>query len=88
VFWISRFKGGDIENPEYRRNLVDIFVNSIFLYDDKLVITFNWKDGSKTVTLAELEAASENNGNDDDAVEAGKVLQINDFRCSHLFFLY
>ncbi|MDR0294506.1 MAG: hypothetical protein LBH95_10205, partial [Oscillospiraceae bacterium] len=84
VFWISRFKGGDVENPEYRRNLVDIFVNSIFLYDDKLVITFNWKDGSKTVTLAELEAASENNGNDDDVVETGKVLQINDFRCSHL----
>ena len=26
----------------------------------KLTITFNWKDGTKTVTLAELEAASEN----------------------------
>ncbi len=57
VFWIGKFKGGDIDDPAYRQNLVDIFVNSIFLYDDKLVIGFNWKDGSKTVSLAELEAA-------------------------------
>ena len=81
VFWISRFKDGDIDDQEYRRSMVDIFVNSVFLYDDKLVITFNWKDDSKTLTLAELEAA-------DEAAEAntsaGNVLNINDFRCSHL----
>jgi len=57
AFWISRFKGGDIDNPDYRRSIVDIFVNSIFLYDDKLVIAFNWKDGTRTITLAELDAA-------------------------------
>ena len=57
VFWISRFKDGDIDDPAYRKSIVDIFVNSIFLYEDKLVIAFNWKDSSKTVTLAELDAA-------------------------------
>lgn len=56
VFWISKFKGGDINDPKYRSTLVDTFVNSVFLYDDKLVITFNWKEGSKTVSLADLEA--------------------------------
>jgi len=61
VFWISRFKDGDIESQEYRKAIVDIFVNSIFLYDDKLVITFNWKNGSKTVTLTELEIVIVNN---------------------------
>ena len=59
IFWISKFKDGDVDDPVYRQAIVDIFVNSIFLYDDKLVIGFNWKDGTKTVTLAELEAASE-----------------------------
>jgi DNA invertase Pin-like site-specific DNA recombinase/TolA-binding protein len=58
VFWISRFKGGDVDDPAYRKAVVDVFVNSVFLYDDKLVIAFNWKDGSKTVTLAELETAA------------------------------
>ena len=59
VFWISKFKDGDIDDPAYRQAIVDIFVNSIFLYDDKLTITFNWKDGTKTVSLAELESAIE-----------------------------
>ena len=63
VFWISRFKGGDIDDPMYRQSLVDIFINSIFLYDDKIVIAFNWKDGSKTISLAELETAVEDENN-------------------------
>jgi hypothetical protein len=57
VFWIERFKGGDIDDPNYRRSIVDIFVNSVLLYDDRLVITFNYKDDSKTVSLSELESA-------------------------------
>lgn len=57
VFWISRFKDGDIDDPKYRQAIVDIFVNSVFLYDDKIAITFNWKDGTKAVTMAELEGA-------------------------------
>jgi len=57
VFWISRFNDGDIDDPAYREDMVDIFVNSILLFEDKIVITFNWKDGTKTVTFAELEVA-------------------------------
>jgi hypothetical protein len=57
VFFISRFKNGDLKDPAYRKALVDIFVNSVFLHDDKMVITFNWKDGTKTVTYAEVESA-------------------------------
>jgi hypothetical protein len=55
VFFISNFKDGNIDNPEYRRSIVDLFINAIFLYDDNLVITFNWKNGTKTVSLKELE---------------------------------
>jgi hypothetical protein len=62
VFWISKFKNGDVNSPDYRRRLIDIFVNSVFLYDDKLTITFNWKDGTQTVTLSELEFAESNGG--------------------------
>lgn len=77
VFWISKFKDGDIDDPAYRQSIVDIFVNSIFLYDDRLAITFNWKDGTKTVSLGELETASENS--------KGKVVPIsNGFMSSYL----
>jgi hypothetical protein len=48
------------------------------------VLTFNWKDGAKTVSLAELERAEDTGGEDGTTDEACKVLQIADFRCSHL----
>ena len=84
VFWISKFKDGDIDDSAYRRSMVDIFVNSIFLYDDKLVIAFNWKDRTKTVSPAELEAAAEADDSGGTDAEAGEVLQIKDFLGSHL----
>ena len=39
VRWMSRFKGGDISEPTYRKQIIDIFLNSIYVYDDKLVFT-------------------------------------------------
>jgi len=58
VFWISRFKNGDVSDPKYRASIVDIFVNSVFLYDDELVVGFNWKDGNKTLSLKQWEKSS------------------------------
>ena len=40
--------------------MIDIFVNSVYLYEDKMVIVFICKDGTKTISLAEVEAAIEN----------------------------
>ena len=40
---------------ESRKRLINTFVNSIYLYDDKMVIIFNYKDGTNAVTLEELE---------------------------------
>ena len=31
-----------------------MFVNRIYLYDDKLVITFNHKNGTETITLEDV----------------------------------
>ena len=42
---------------EHRRWFIDTFINRIFLYDDKIVITFNYNKGTKTITFAELEAS-------------------------------
>lgn len=33
------------------------FVNAVYLYEDKVILTFNYKDGSKTITLAEVEGS-------------------------------
>lgn len=55
--WVSRYKDGNINDPDYRREIIDTFVNSVFVYDDKLILTYNYKDGSQTLTLQEIEAA-------------------------------
>ena len=45
--------------------LIDAFVNAIYLYDDKLVLTFNYKDGTKTITLDDVKEAVKNNTGSD-----------------------
>ncbi len=57
VRWISRFKHGDIDSVDYRRQIIDIFVNSIRLYDDRIIFTYNYKDGTEAISLADIEAA-------------------------------
>ena len=57
VSWISRFKYGNIHDKAYRKEIIDIFVNSVYLYDDHIVFTYNFKDGNQTLTLQEIESA-------------------------------
>ncbi len=57
VDWISRFKYGNVNDPNYQRQIIDIFINSIYVFDDKLAFTYNFHDGTETITLKEIEAA-------------------------------
>lgn len=55
IYWLTSFKSGDIKNVEYQRRIIDILVNSVFIYDEddggrKIVLTFNIS-GSNTLTL-------------------------------------
>ena len=57
VSWISRFKYGNVDDPQYQKQIIDTFINSIYVFDDKLVFTYNFKDGTETITLTEIQAA-------------------------------
>ena len=64
-FWLLRFRKLDMSMKDQRQALVDTFINSIYLYDDKVLITFNYKEGTQTITFEEAaEAASKGNGSD------------------------
>ena len=59
---------------DQRQALVDTFINAIYLYDDKVLITFNYKEGTQTVTFGEAtEVASEGNGSDLDCFTAPDI---------------
>ena len=57
VSWINRFKYGSADDPQYQKQIIDTFINSIYVFDDKIVFTYNFQDGTEPITLAEIEAA-------------------------------
>ena len=72
-FWLLRFRKLDMSLKDQRQALVDTFINAIYLYDDKVLITFNYKEGTQTVTFGKaLKVASEGNGSDLDCFTAPK----------------
>ena len=76
-FWLLRFRKLDMSLKDQRQALVDTFINSIYLYDDKVLITFNYKEGTQTVTFGEAtEVASEGNGSDLDCFTAPQKRQL------------
>ena len=86
-FWLLRFRKLDMSLKDQRQALVDTFINAIYLYDDKVLITFNYKEGTQTVTFGEAsEIASEGNGSDLDCFTAPKnAVKSKDFM-AFLFF--
>ena len=76
-FWLLRFRKLDMSLKDQRQALVDTFINAIYLYDDKVLITFNYKEGTQTVTFGEAaEAASKGNGSDLDCIPAPQKRQL------------
>ena len=57
VSWINRFKYGNVDDIEYQRQIIDTFINAIYVYDDKLVFTYNFKDGTEAIPLKAVEDA-------------------------------
>ena len=71
-FWLHRFRKLDMAKKEHRQMLIDVFINAIFLYDDKMLITFNYKEGTKPITFDDVknEVSEETSGSDLDCSSA------------------
>ena len=51
-FFLNSLKKGDTSDIKYRKALITLFVNAIYLYDDKMTIVFN--SGGEPVTIDDL----------------------------------
>lgn len=86
-FWLLRFRKLDMSLKDQRQALVDTFINSIYLYDDKVLIAFNYKEGTQTVTFEEAaQAASKGNGSGLDCFTAPRTAA--QVLCSSPFYLF
>ncbi len=54
-FFLDRFRKLDVRQLSHRRMLIDTFINAVFLYDDKLVLTYNFREETETITFDDLK---------------------------------
>ena len=52
-----RFRKLDMSLKDQRQALADTVINAIYLYDDKVLITFNYKEDTETVAFGEAVKA-------------------------------
>ena len=71
LHFLHKFQILDTSKPTHRQRLIDTFVNRIYLYDDKLVITYNHKDGAETIALDNVETSLAKKENGSDLVNSG-----------------
>lgn len=45
IAWLRQFCKGDLMDIEFRRRIIDVFINSVYLYDDRVVAWYNIKGG-------------------------------------------
>lgn len=55
--WLKTFTTGDVMSAEYRMRIIKLFVQSVWLYDDKVVIYYNL-EGGKEIAFIDVENAT------------------------------
>lgn len=67
LYWLKTFANKDIEDEIDRSHIIRVFINSVYLYDDKIVIYYNINKNSKQVsfidTIKELDSLDESSQN-------------------------
>ncbi|MBO5322372.1 MAG: recombinase family protein [Clostridia bacterium] len=54
--FLHQFTKMDYTDLESQKRLIKTFINSVFVYDDKLVLTFNYSGDKRTITIKEIDA--------------------------------
>lgn len=46
VYWLEMFRKGDIKDEGFKQRLLDVFVHSVYVYNEKVVIAYNYTDNN------------------------------------------
>ena len=88
-FWLTRFRKLNPQIKSHRETLVNTFVNAIYLYDDKVLLTFNYKEGTKIISLDDVAAlaASGESGSDLGCLPPPETLSFSIWKSSGFSFV-
>ena len=57
IYFVCRFRSLDTSKLDARRRLIDSFVNAVTIFDDYILITFNYKEGETRIDFADIESS-------------------------------
>ena len=69
--WLKQFCNGDALDEEFRRRIIDVFINSVYLYDRRVIIFYNIKGGKQVsyIDIADaVDGESDSGGNVSDLI--------------------
>ena len=56
VFFLRKMREGDINNIRYKKMLINVLINKVYLYDDNITIIFNVKEQqNRTIQIPNIE---------------------------------
>ncbi len=56
LYFLRKFSEYDYTDEECQKRLIKAFINSVFVHDDKVVLTFNYSGDNRTITVKEIDA--------------------------------
>lgn len=65
--WIKSMCRGDLMSIDFRRQLIDVFINSVYLFDDRVAIVYNVKNGKQISAIDVINAVDD--AKNDDLIE-------------------
>ncbi|MCL1787851.1 MAG: hypothetical protein FWG38_07665, partial [Defluviitaleaceae bacterium] len=64
ITWLKAFTNGDLFDMEFRKRIIDTFINAIYIYDDKIVLYYNLKNSKQVSYIDMLDSTDCNNEGD------------------------
>ena len=49
IYWLNLFKQGDVSDPDFKVRLLDVFVHSVYVYNEKVIIAYNYADNNHSI---------------------------------------
>lgn len=80
--WLNTFCNGDINDEDFRRRIIDVFIGSVYIYDDRIIVFYNIR-GGKQVTYTDLQNSSVPTGSKSSDLNA--YAPLNDSKFEPLF---
>lgn len=72
IAWLKTFCKGNLCDPSFRRRIIDVFVNSVYLYDDRVIVFYNIHGGKQVSYIDMLDATSVPSKNIDNSIKKEK----------------